>query len=539
MDKKAIHIAKQGAILAAASLLVRIIGVLYRIPMTNILGNEGNGYYNNAFNIYTYLLIVSSYGMPTAISRIVSGKLALRQRKEAHLIFKASIWLNILISAFFSAALFYIAAPYANFIHVPGAETAIKCLAPSLVIFAIMSSFRGYFQGMNTMVPTAFSQVIEQVFNAAFSILLPLWLMQKGGAELAAAGGTLGTGIGALMGLFFLLFLYGAYRSRMPKSVRTQSPLTLGELPGLWQTILMTSIPIVIGTATFNISTIIDDMMFSRALFFHNYSHTEIAVLNGILSGKYTLIITMPIAIASALAAASIPSISAAVALSDHKAMLERVNTALKSSVLIAMPASVGVFVLAGPILRLLFKVDEFAQTTTDILRIGAITVLLFSVSTLSVGLLQGLGHVGVPVRSALKAIAIKVAFNFLVFYAFNLNLYGAAYANIVFSAASAYFNLSAVVRLTRVKLPYVELFGRPAVASVLMGGMAFLTYLVADIFLPNGTLGNAVATLLAILVAMVVYFVLIIRLRVVSVEELREMPFGGRLAGMAKRLAG
>lgn len=299
----------------------------------------------------------------------------------------------------------------------------------------------------------------------------------------------------------------------------------------------MTSIPIVIGTATFNISTIIDDMMFSRALFFHNYSHTEIAVLNGILSGKYTLIITMPIAIASALAAASIPSISAATALADRQAMLVRVSTALKSSVLIAMPASVGIFVLAGPILKLLFKMDEFAQVTTDILRIGAVTVLFFSVSTLSVGLLQGMGHMGIPVRSALKAIAIKVAFNFLVFYAFNLNLYGAAYANIVFSAASAYFNLSAVVRRSKVQLNYAELFGRSAAASILMGGLTFLTYLIADIFLPNGTLGNAAATLLAILVAMAAYFVLIIRLRVVSIEELQEMPFGGRLARLAKRM--
>ena len=537
MSKKAIHIAKQGAVLAAASFLVRIIGILYRIPMTNILGNEGNGYYNNAFNIYTYLLIVSSYGMPTAISRIVSGKLALKQRKEAHLIFKASIWLNIVISAFFSAALFYIAGPYANFIHVPGAEVAIKCLAPSLLIFAVMSSFRGYFQGMNTMVPTAVSQVIEQIFNASFSILLPLWLMPKGGAELAAAGGTIGTGIGALTGLLFLLFLYGLYRGRMSKTVISQNTLTLGQLPGLWRTILMTSIPIVIGTATFNISTIIDDTMFSRALFFHNYSYNEIAVLNGILSGKYTLIITMPIAIASALAAASVPSISAAVALSNRQGMLERIRTALKSSLLIAMPASVGIFVLAGSILRLLFKADEFAQVTTDILRIGAITVLFFSISTLSVGLLQGLGHVGIPVRSALKAIAIKVAFNFLVFYAFNLNLYGAAYANIVFSAASAYFNLSAVVRKAELKLNYAELFGRPAAASILMGGVAFLTYLIADIFLPNGILGNAVATLLAILLAVAAYFVLIIRLGAVSAEELEEMPFGGRLAGLARRI--
>ena len=192
MEKKGKQIAKQGAILAATSFIVRFIGALYRVPMANILGDEGMGYYSNAFNIYMYLLIISSYAMPTAISKIVSGQIALGKRKEAHQLFKASVILNILISSFFAMVLYFIAAPYAKFIQLPGAELAIKCLTPSLLIFAIMSSLRGYFQGMHTMIPTALSQIIEQIFNVIFSILLSYLLVKKG-TEFAAAGGTMGT----------------------------------------------------------------------------------------------------------------------------------------------------------------------------------------------------------------------------------------------------------------------------------------------------------------------------------------------------------
>lgn len=537
MDKKGKQLAKQGAILAAASLIVRLIGVLYRGPMANILGDEGMGYYSNAFNIYAYLLIISSYAMPTAISRIISGQLAFGKKREAHQLFKASLVLNILISAVFAAILYYIAAPYSSFIKVPGAERAIKSLAPSLVIFAIMSSFRGYFQGMHTMVPTAVSQIIEQIFNVVFSILLSFMLM-KWGPEYGAAGGTIGTGIGAVSGLVFLIFIYYVYRSRLPQSVAGGRHLQAAEMAGYWKIILMTSIPMVVGTATFNISTIIDDMMFARALHFHNYGDKVIAALVGILNGKYTLIITVPIAIAAAIATASVPGISAAVALKNTEEIAAKVKMTLKGVLLITIPAAVGILVMAGPILNLIFpNMGQTEKVTTDILRIGAITVLFFSISTVSIGILQGLGHVNIPVKSAIKSILIKTAFNFIVFYAFNLNLYGAALANIVFSFVSAYFNLSAVVAKTHVRLNYKEIFLKPAGASAIMGGTAFLTYLIMDIFLPVNYWGNAVATFITIFIAMIVYFVLIIKLEIVSLEELKEMPFGGRLARIAQKI--
>lgn len=535
MDKKGKQIAKQGAILAAASLLVRIIGALYRIPMTNILGDEGNAYYGAAFNIYMYLLIISSYAMPTAISRLVSSLEALKHRKEAHQLFKASVVLNILISSFFTLALWYIAKPYAKYISLPGAEAAIKNLAPSLLIFAIMSSFRGYFQGMHTMVPTAFSQVIEQVFNASFSIILSYWLMQKG-PEYGAAGGTMGTGIGALSGLVFLLFIYGIYRSHLPKSITSHNHLHIGKMVVYWKTILLTSVPMVIGIATFNISTLIDDAMFNRALFFHNYSYDEISILYGILV-KYNLILTMPIAIAAAIATTGVPSISSSVALGDRAGLEDKVKSLLKAVVLIAMPASIGIFVMAGPVLNLMFTMGASEKITTDIIQIGAITILLFSLSTLSVGILQGLGYVKIPVSSAVKSILIKVAFNFIVFYAFNFNLYGAAVANIVFSLASAYFNLSAVLAKTKIRLNYIEIFLRPMGASSLMGLVAFMTYLILNIFMPSSKLGNGISTLISIMVAMISYFMLSLKLRVVSLEELGQMPMGPRLVGLARKI--
>lgn len=535
MDTRGKQIAKQGAILALASFIVRFIGVLYRIPMANILGDEGMGYYSNAFNIYMYLLIISSYAMPTAISRIVSERLVKKERKEAHFIFKASILLNILISSFFSVLLFYLAKPYAQMIKMPGAEPAIKSLAPSLVIFAVMSSFRGYFQGMHTMVPTAVSQILEQIFNAIFSIVLSYFLMKKG-VTFAAAGGTIGTGIGALMGLLFLIMIYSFYRQRLPRNLTHGTPLRGAAIPHYWKIILLTSIPMVIGTATFNISTIIDDAMFANALYFHSYSFEQISTLSGILNGKYTIIITMPIAIAAAVATTGVPSISASVAIGDREAMCDKIKFSLKGIMLIAMPAFIGIFVLANPILKLMFDLGNFEKVTTDILKIGSITVLFFSISTLSIGILQGLGHVGIPVRSAVKSIAIKTCFNFIVFYAFNLNLYGAALANIVFSMVSAYFNLSAVIRKTKICFSVRELVGKPLAASVLMGLITMAVYYGLSAFFPVGYWGNFISTVFSIAIAMISYFILILKLKAISPEEIKEMPFGSRLCRLAKR---
>lgn len=535
MESKGKQIVQQGAVLALASFIVRIIGVLYRAPMTLILGDEGMGYYNYAFNIYMYLLILSSYAMPTAISKIVSGKIALKKRLEAHHIFKASIWLNILISIVFSLLLFFIAEPYTNYFNMPGSAVAIKSLAPSLVIFAVMSSFRGYFQGLHTMMPTAVSQVIEQVFNVIFSLLLSFLLMTKG-VEWGAAGGTIGTGAGALAGFVFLVLIYYMYKSRMPKEITT-SPLTPAEIPEYWKVILLTSVPMIIGTATFNLSTIIDDAMFSKALYFHSYSYSEISTMIGILGTKYTLILTMPIAVAAAIATASIPSISSAMAKKDFTNLKSRIDFTLKSAMIIVIPASVGIFALAGPILKVLFDLGDYEKITTDILRIGAITVWFFSLSTVSIGLLQGMGYVRIPVESAIKSIIIKAAFNFLVFFAFNLNLYGAAYANIVFSFVSAFFNLNAVIKKTKIRLNYADLFWRPLGASVIMGGVALLSYLGFDFIVPTGYFGNLISTFMAVFLAMVVYFILIIRFGVISEEELKGMPYGAKIASFAQKI--
>lgn len=535
MSSKGKQIAQQGAVLALASFIVRIIGVLYRAPMALILGDEGMGYYNYAFNIYMYLLILSSYAMPTAISKIVSEKIALKQRGEAHHLFKASVILNILISAVFSVLLYLIAEPYTNYFNMPGSAIAIKSLAPSLVIFAIMSSFRGYFQGLHTMMPTAVSQVIEQVFNVIFSLLLSFLLMTKS-VEWGAAGGTIGTGAGAFAGLLFLIVVYYMYKSRLPKEVIV-SPLTAQEIPQYWKVILMTSVPMIIGTATFNLSTIIDDAMFSKALYFHSYSFSEISTMIGILGAKYTLILTMPIAVAAAISTASIPSVSSAVAKKDYGTLKNRIEFTLKSTMIIAIPASIGIFALAGPILKILFDLGDYEKITTDILRIGAITVWFFSLSTVSIGLLQGMGYVRIPVESAVKSIVIKAAFNFVVFFAFNLNLYGAAYANIVFSFVSAFFNLSAIRQKTKIKLIYADLFWRPLGASVIMGVVALLSYLSFDFIFPAGYFGNLLSTFFAIFLAMITYFILIIRFGVITGEELKGMPYGAKLSALAEKI--
>ncbi len=267
--------------------------MLYRIPLVNILTDEGNGYYGVAYDVYSYLLIISSYGFPAAISKIIAAKLSKNKYREAHKIFRASLVLSIMFGALTSSGL-YFGAPYiAAFIEVEGAVFALQGLAPALFIFSFMAVIRGYFQGMNTMVPTAISQVIEQIFNAVFSIVLAFLLLERGYGY-AAAGSSLGTASGAFFGSVFLVFVYFAMRPVVKKKVFEDPHDTdSGNIIYYWKLLLMTSVPMVIGTSTFHLTNLVDMVMFNKALAYHQYNPTQIATLYGILSGKYKILITL------------------------------------------------------------------------------------------------------------------------------------------------------------------------------------------------------------------------------------------------------
>lgn len=512
----------QGSILAIASLIVRIIGLFYRIPLVNVLGDEGSGYYSAAFDIYSFMLIISSYGFPAAISKVVAARLVQHKYREAHHIFRSAIFLSFLIGAVFSLGLYCGSGFFAAFINQPKAYLAIQGLAPALFIFSFMSVFRGYYQGMNTMVPTAISQVIEQVFNALFSIILSMILVKRG-VEYGAAGSSLGTATGALAAALFLVYLYTMYRPQINSKVEQDTHTKeKNHLFHYWQLLLMTSIPMVIGTSAFHLTNVVDLIMFSKALHFHGYSDEQIGILNGLLGGKYKILITLPVALASAMATASIPSITKSVTLGDKKLIIKKVDLSIRTVMMISFPSMVGLYVLAKPILELLFTNLEYIQITTAILQIGTLSVVLFGLSTISIGLLQGLNLLNVPVKHALISMFIKIIFNIIFLYVLNWNLYGAVITNIIFAGTSAWLNFGSVKKHLTLKIDRYKTIVAPLVASLIMGGISMLLFKALSL-----KLSSDISVVVTLPIAIVAYAISLLKLKVFDEEEIMSIPFG------------
>jgi stage V sporulation protein B len=530
--KSSNHMVVQGGILASASLIVRLIGFFYRIPLVNILGIEGMGYYSSSFEIYSFMLIISSYALPAALSKIISKKITLKKYKEAHQIFKAGLLLGAFVGLITSSIMYFQAQNLASLIGSSGSVHAMKALAPALLIFSVLAVFRGYFQGMNTMVPTAISQIIEQVFNAIFSLVMAYTLLSQGVA-MGAAGGTLGTGIGTLFGLLFLIFVYRMARPYFGK--RMARDTVSSEEEGLfdhWQIIVMTSVPMLIGSTAYNLSGLVDMVLFQRGLLFQGYEPDFVAGQYGILASKYKLILTLPISVASALAAASIPGITSLMAKKEYKAVQHRGKQAIKMVLLVSIPSAFGLGFLAEPILLMLFGPKNI-EIATLLMRIGAMTVIFYSVSAICIGILQGLGMIKVPVRHSFVALGVKVVFMIIFIYIFDFGLIGAVLSNIIFSGLVATLNYLSIESKIHMQLNYKISVMYPLIAGLMMGVLAMLVHMMVMAMLQS----NIIATLIAIMIGGLFYVILLIKIGGITEAELLIFPKGSKLVALVKRL--
>ncbi|MCF8018733.1 MAG: polysaccharide biosynthesis protein [Vallitaleaceae bacterium] len=526
------HMVVQGGILASASLIVRLIGFFYRIPLVNILGEEGMGYYSSSFEIYSFMLIISSYALPAALSKIISKKITLRKYKEAHQIFKAGLLLGAFVGLITSSIMYFQAQNLASLIGSPGSVHAMRALAPALLIFSILAVFRGYFQGMNTMVPTAISQIIEQVFNAIFSLVMAYALLSQGVA-FGAAGGTLGTGIGTLFGLLFLIFVYRMARPYFGKRMASDRVSTVEDgLFDYWQIIVMTSVPMLIGSTAYNLSGLVDTVLFQRGLLFQGYEPAFVAGQYGILASKYKLILTLPISVASALAAASIPGITSLMAKKEYAAVQHRGKQAIKMVLLVSIPSAFGLAFLAEPILLMLFGAKNI-EIASLLMRLGAMTVIFYSVSAICIGILQGLGMIRVPVHHSLVALGVKVVFMIILIYVFDFGLIGAVLSNIIFSGLVATMNYLSIEKKIHLNMDYRVSVMYPLIAGLMMGIVAMVVHMMV-MAMSNS---NVIGTLTAIMIGGLFYVILLIKIGGITEAELLIFPKGNRLVALAKRL--
>lgn len=526
MSKKDVGgaLVKQAAILAVASMIVRVMGLIYRWPLTNMIGDDGNGLYGTAFNIYLLFFILSSGGLPAAISKMVSERIALRQYKSAHKVFRASLVMAATMGIVGSMLLWFGAYPIAKFMNNTRIVYSMRALAPTLFIVALMGSFRGYFQGMNTMVPTAISQIIEQLFNAIFSIVLAALLIGKG-VEYGAAGGTMGTGIGALMGFLFLLFIYILLHPKLIKRINRQKAYEIDEsFKDILKDLISISIPIIIGTTIFSVTNLIDVKMVMTILQ-KSLGMTELEAngLYGQLTGKYVTLTNLPVSISTALAAAIIPSIAASMALKEKKTVINKVNLAMRATMILAAPSAVGLFVLGDPVLKTLFPRYPAGG---DLLRIGAVAIIFLSLVQVSTAILQGVGRAGIPAINAGVGAFVKIILNILLISIPFINIRGAVMSTVGCYVVVCYLDIKAVKKITKVEIQILDTIIKPLGAAVVMGIFSFLFYNI----LLWGTSSNAFATLGSIILSVLVYSGILFSIGGITQEEIKLLPMGNKV---------
>lgn len=533
----------QGSILAVAGIITKIIGMAYRIPLNNILGDEGQGFYGYAFEIYNIALLLTSYSLPLAVSKLVAARMATGEKKNAYRLFKCALMFAFCVGAAVALIIFF----GADFIaaHLMSANLsayALRVLAPCLLVVAVMGVLRGFFQGLGTMIPTAISQILEQVVNAVVSIVGASYLF-KMGAEAAkakknpsfapaygAAGGTLGTLVGAAAGLIFLIFVFKAYSrviKRQLKKDRSRHHETYSEI---FPVLLLTIAPVILSTAIYNITGILDSTIFSKIMSVQGATKKEYVELLGMYSGKYNTMIHIPLAVANSLGASMIPTITAAVTSGNKKLVHNRIQLVTRFSMLIAIPSAVGLLVLAEPILKLLYGTGNIAIPAM-MLRIGAVTVVFYGLSTVTNATLQGVNKMSTPAKNAAVSLVIHLVALLVFLIIFKVGVYSIVLSNIVFSLSMCILNSRALRSATGYHQEYQKTFVIPVMAAVIMGVVAYAVHLVVNIFT-----GNAIATLLAIVFAAVAYGLGLLLLGGLSEDDILSMPKGATLVTILRR---
>lgn len=530
---------KQGSVLAMASILVRMIGLVYRIPMNNILGDEGMGIYSASYEVYNIMLIISSYGLPMAVSKLVSAKCAQGRYRSAYTLFRRS-----LIFSFFTggvaALLLYFGADYLEsnfFAKYRGIALPLRVLAPTIFIVAVMGVFRGLFQGRKTMMPTAVSQIFEQIINAFVSVAASYMLMRKYStspevAGWGAAGGTMGTLFGAAAAFLILFFIYLLYRPVMERQKGRDRISSRESLAVSYQLILWTVVPIILSQTVYQLSGIIDVTLFNMAMEGKGVSARRVSSLLGIYSTKYRLLVNVPTAVSTAIASSMIPALVASYLKNHTREVHQRAGLAIKFNMIIAFPSAVGLAVLGEPILRLLFRNSDFALGGT-MLMTGSACVIFYALSTVTSGVLQSIDRMNLPVIHSLISLVLHVALVYGLLAFTEMGVFALVLGNVTYPMLVCYLNGRAVRKHLGYRQEVVRTFSAPLIASVLMGILTYLVYQGCLLL----THRIYVAMIPAVIVAVFSYFVLVLKLQALSRAELYEFPFGRRMSVLADRL--
>ena len=516
-----------------SQILIKVLGLIYTLYLTNRdgFGDAGNAIYASGYQIYALLLTISSIGVPNAISKLVSERLAVGDNKGANRIFKVALVTFGTLGAIGSMLLFFGAHVIAySWTQIPESELTLVALAPAIFFVSISSVFRGYFNGRRTLKITARAQTLEQIFKTIFTIGIVeiVAYATSTSTEMMAAGANVATTLATFSSFIYLFMYYRLKRKEIGNEIQSSTNYKYENVKTIVKNILMVSIPLTLSSIMTSFNKNIDSFTVKRIL--STYMPADIATkLYGQLSGKVDTVTNLPLAINIAFATALVPAISAAKAKNDRESATKRTSFSLLTSMLIGLPCVVGMIVFAQPILNLLYP---NANQGALLLQLISVSVIFSILDQTINGALQGFGKVMIPATALGIGCLVKLVLNIVLLKTPFFNVYGAAIGSIACHAVAFTIVFNVLKKYVKLDLPFNKFVIKPVIATSIMAICSYTLYL-----LISRIISGNLATIIAMLFAVGIYLVAVIALRIYNKEDIYMLPKGEKIYNILEKL--
>lgn len=524
---------KGAVVLGIAGLICKIIGAFYRVALFNILSASGMAYYEMAYPIYSFLLVLSTAGLPTAISKLVSEKAAIDDYRAAHRTFQTA-YKTLFYIGVITMSLMLIGAPiYANMYNLKEGVHSLRAIAPALLFVSVVSAYRGYFQGLQIMTPTALSQLMEQVGKLVVGFGFASYFF-KYGAEYGAMGALLGVSISEFLAMLLLIIMYNVHKGDIKQNMRKYNYTRRETKKEIIRKILMVAFPVTIGASIMPLAGMVDGFIAMNLLSKAGFSAAESQQLYGVYSGSITSIINMPAVVSLSIGVSLVPAISSALAGRSYGRAKHTACIGFKLAILFGLPCAVGMFLVAEPVLNLLYKTltPYELPIAVKLLKIMAFAVLFLTIVQVMTSIIQGYGKYKIPVITLFIGSVVNIAISALLVIRPDFNIAGVAIGTACCYAFAAICNTIYVFIISGMKFKIVDYLIRPLIANLIMGTVVYF------VFTPlMKILGSNVALMATILIAVLVYLILVIGIRAVDAEDMDYMPGGGRLHNLMYKM--
>lgn len=524
----------QGVItLIFSQILIKLLGLVYSLYLTNRegFGDKGNGIVAAGYQIYAMLLTVSSTGVPNAISKLISERIAIGDHKGAHRIFKIAFATFTVIGLVGTLLLFFGAHMIANYwLQIPDAEMTLVALSPAIFFVAISSVMRGYFNARQNIKATARSQTIEQIFKTALTIIFVeiVAILSNVSTEWMAGGATLATTVATMSGFAYLYLFYQTRKEEIATEVKFTVNYKYERIRTIIKKILMVSIPIALTAIMSSLNKNIDSFTVVRSL--KEFMPEDMAISQyGILGGKVDTLTSLPLSINVAFATALVPAISAAKAKKDYKTIKNKTSFSLLTSILIGLPCTIGMFLFASQILGLLFP---NASAGATVLQISSLTIIFTILDQTIGGALQGYGKLMIPALAMGAGVIVKFILNIILVPIPEIGVNGAAWASVACHVVAFTISIISLMRTFKLRLNFNKFVIKPIIATAIMGICSYFIY--NQIV---GIISNNLATIIAIFAAVVIYTLAVLALKIFSREEIEMMPGGNKIGMVLEKL--